>query len=180
MNKDKQKLRLLAEAGIFLALAVVLEYITLFIPKMPQGGKLISLGMIPLFTFALLRGPFWGILMGVGMGIIYYFQDPYFIHPIQFLLDYPVAFGIAGIAGFFYDKEKTWKIYLGIILGLLGRFLAHFCSGMIFFQEFMKQANIKNPWLYSALYNATFIIPTAIVCCLIVPYLVKRFKKFER
>ena len=175
-----ERLRLLTEAGIFLAMGVVLEYLTLFIPKLPQGGKLISLGMIPLLTFALLRGPFWGILMGVAMGIIYYYQDPFFINAFQYLLDYPVAFGLVGAAGFFIERENSWKIYVGIIAGLMGRFFAHFASGVIFFQIFMKQANVGNPWVYSAVYNATFIIPTGIVCCIIVPYMVRRFRAFRR
>jgi len=174
---DREKRKLIAEAGVFLALSIVLEYVTLFIPRLPQGGKIISLGMIPLLTFAILRGGIPGMTMGFAMGIIFYFVDPFFLHPLQYILDYPIAFSLVGVAGFIAQEGEKW-IYAAIPTGLFLRFLAHFASGVIFFKAYMPEG-FKNIYLYSAAYNAAFIIPTAIVCILIVPYLVKRFKSYK-
>lgn len=171
MDRDKRKL--IAEAGIFLALSIVLEYATLFIPRLPQGGKIISLGMIPLLIYAILRGGIPGMTMGFAMGILFYFLDPFFLHPLQYILDYPVAFCLVGAAGFVVIKDKEWTYYMAILTGLFLRFLAHFASGVVFFKIYMPEG-FKNIYLYSAAYNAAFIIPTAIVCILLVPYLVKR------
>jgi len=176
---EKEKRRIIAEAGIFLALAIVLEIATHFIPRLPQGGKFISLGMIPLLIFAILRGPYWGMLVGAGMGMLYHGLglDPHVVHPIQYLLDYPIAFGLVGAAGFLGDDKKEWKVYPAILLGLFLRFLAHTISGILFIHLLMPNIKIDNVWLYSAGYNAIFMVPTTIVCLLIVPYLVRRLRK---
>lgn len=167
--------RMLAEAGVMLALAFVLEYITVFLPKLPQGGKFISLGMVPLILFSIRWGGRTGMLFGAAFGLLYYQLDPFFIHPVQFFLDYPLAFAMAGCAGFFVRKENRTGIYFGIIASLLLRFSCHVVSGVIFFKAFMP-GNMQNPWIYSAVYNGMYIVPTAIVCCFIVPYIYQRFE----
>jgi len=173
MGRENRKS--LALAGIFAALALLLEYSATFIPRMPQGGKFLSPGMIPILTFAILRGWRWGVLMGVGCGLLYYPLDPFFVHPAQFLLDYPVAFGAVGLAGIFKLDGGKLKIILAVFLGCLLRFLSHFISGIVFFKAFAPKAS--NPWIYSLVYNSTFMIPTLIVCFILVPPLVKLLSK---
>jgi thiamine transporter len=131
--------------------------------------------MIPLILFSIRWGGRTGMLFGAAFGLLYYQLDPFFIHPAQFLLDYPLAFGFAGSAGFFYNREKNWSINAAIIIALMLRFTCHLMSGVIFFKAFMP-GNMQNPWVYSALYNGLYIVPTAIVCCIIVPYINKRFE----
>ncbi|MCE1246930.1 MAG: energy-coupled thiamine transporter ThiT [Firmicutes bacterium] len=167
--------KMLAEAGVMLALAFVLEYITMFLPKLPQGGKFVSLGMVPLIIFSIRWGGRAGMLAGAAFGLLYYQLDPFFIHPVQFILDYPLAFSMAGVAGFVVRKDSHRSMQAGIILTMALRFICHLMSGVIFFKAFMP-GNIQNPWIYSAVYNGMFIVPTAIVCCFIVPYINRRFE----
>ncbi|MFP4498439.1 MAG: energy-coupled thiamine transporter ThiT [Vulcanimicrobiota bacterium] len=168
------KQKAIAQGGLMVALALLLEYITLFIPKMPQGGKFISLGMIPLIIYSMAWGWKRGVLAGITFGLIYYQVDPFFVHPAQFVLDYPLAFASVGLAGLVKPDDKAWKVSLVIFIVCLVRFLAHFLSGIIFFQAFAKE--VDNPWLYSMIYNGTFIIPTTIACILIVPPVAKRIR----
>ena len=63
--------------------------------------------MVPIIWLALRRGPKVGITTGVIYGIIQFIILPYAIDPIQVLLDYPLAFGVLGLAGFF-QKTQSW------------------------------------------------------------------------
>jgi thiamine transporter len=168
------RLKILTHAGIFISLALLLEYLTIFIPKMPQGGKFISLGMIPLITFAMIYGWKWGTFAGITFGLSYYLLEPYFIHPVQFILDYPLAFGLVGLAGGIFSKNRGgWCVPVAVLLSCLARFLCHVTSGVIFFKTFAPSGT--NVWLYSMLYNGTYIIPTTIACWIIIPPILKRF-----
>lgn len=174
--KVSEKRRLIARAGLFIALAVVLEVLTMAITswmRMPQGGKFISLGMIPLIAFSLMYGVKWGMVLGFAFGVIYYQLDPFGIHWIQIILDYGVAFSMVGLAGIFKGSAGGWKIYAGIIIANMGRLAVHYLSGMIFFKEYVPTAS--NPWIYSLTYNATYMLPTMIVCLILVPIIVQKF-----
>ena len=54
---------------------------------------------------------------------------PTFIYFLgEILLDYLVAFTPLGLAGLF--KGKKWGIFVGTVVGCLGRFVIHFISGV--------------------------------------------------
>jgi thiamine transporter len=159
---------------LFLALAVVLEYLTFFVPRLPQGGRLISLGMIPLIAFAILSGPRWGTLVGIGFGLIYYQLDPFFVHPVQFVLDYPLAFGSAGAAGLFGGRGAASPVPAIITANLL-RFACHFISGIVFFKAALS--GFPSPWIGSLAYNGSYVIPTTIACLVIIPRILKKFPR---
>ncbi len=88
--------RMLAEAGIMVGLAMALWYLN--IGQLPQGGS-ISLQMLPLLVFALRWGAGPGVVVGVAYGFLHSLQDMFMVHPLQYLLDYPIAFGLIGLAG---------------------------------------------------------------------------------
>ncbi len=91
--------KVLAEMAIFTALATALSTIVVYI--LPQGGSITLASMVPIIWLALRRGPKVGIVTGVIYGLIQFIMLPYAIDPIQVLLDYPLAFGVLGFAGFF-------------------------------------------------------------------------------
>ena len=78
------------------------------------------------------------------------------MHPAQVLLDYPIAFGALGLAGFFRNRA-----FLGINVGIAGRFLAHFVSGIIFFAIYAPEG--MSPIIYSALYNGSYLLPELVI-----------------
>jgi len=77
----------------------------------------------------------------------------YIVHPIQVLLDYPIAFGCLGLAGAFRERAP----FLGVVVGMTGRFLSHFVSGVIYFADYAPEG--MSPIIYSAIYNGTYILP---------------------
>jgi thiamine transporter len=96
------------------------------------------------------------VLAGVLAGIVNYILEPFFVHPVQLLLDYPVAFGMLGAAGFFQRSPV-----IGIVIGGLGRFLAHFASGVVFFASYAPEG--VSPAVYSAVYNGSYMLPETVI-----------------
>jgi thiamine transporter len=148
--------RVLAEAALAVALAFVLGLIKVF--QMPFGGS-ISLDMVPLILLALRQGPFVGIVAGAAYGLLDLAVEPFIVHPVQVIFDYPLAFGVLGLAGFFAPTVKG--AILGTIVAVLARFLCHFVSGIVFFTSYAPEG--WNPYLYSAAYNLSYLIPSLAV-----------------
>ncbi|NLJ83592.1 MAG: energy-coupled thiamine transporter ThiT [Halanaerobiaceae bacterium] len=178
---EKRRIRLLAEMGVAVALAAVFNFITLF--RMPQGGS-VNLEMLPILVVALRWGGIPGIITGLVYGLVQLALDPYVVHPFQFLLDYPLAYMMVGIAGFFRlrnMREGGIKLYLHVLPGILlagfGRFLAHFLTGVIFFSEFAPEG--QKVWLYSAIYNGTYILPSILIAYIIIIPILRRLFKNE-
>ena len=161
-----RSLRILTETSVMIALALILSYVRLF--RAPYGGS-VTLAMIPLVIIGLRWGPRAGFVGGAALGMLRLALDAYAIHWAQFILDYPLAFALVGAVGFFAAKP-----YLGIVLGFLGRFIAHFASGVIFFAEFAPEE--VSAELYSAMYNASFLVPEMIITLLLAPWVYERIR----
>ena len=165
MNSFKDP-RVLTEAAIAVALAFVLGLIKLF--QMPFGGS-ISLEMIPLILLALRQGPFVGIVAGAAYGLLDLAVEPFVVHPVQVVLDYPLAFGALGLAGFFQPTIRG--AVMGTVVAVLARFACHFLSGVVFFASYAPEG--MNPYFYSAAYNAFYLVPSLIIALVVVVVLLR-------
>jgi thiamine transporter len=153
------------------ALAAVLN----FIPPLytfPQGGR-ISLVMVPLIFLAFYRGVGPAVIAGIVYSPIAYISEPFFVHPAQLILDYPVAFGSVGLAGVF-GAGGPLRVAVGTLLGGGARFLAHFVSGIVFFAAFAPEG--QPVWLYSLIYNGTYMLPSTLVAIPVVYGLLRGFE----
>ena len=164
INHSK-KVKVLSEAIALVALSSILHLIRVY--TLPQGGSITAGSMIPIFLLALRRGAIIGVLGGVAFGLIVLIEEPFLYHPIQMLLDYPIAFGSLGLAGFFKKKPL-----IGVSIGIISRFISHFISGIIFFASFAPKG--MNPALYSALYNGSYLSIEFIITVTIVYFILKR------
>jgi thiamine transporter len=158
--------RVLTEAALAVALAFVLGFVVLF--KMPFGGS-VSLEMIPLILLALRQGWKVGIIAGAAYGLLDLAIDPYVVHPMQVILDYPLAFGALGLAGLF--RPTVRGAILGATVAVLARFVCHLLSGVIFFASYAPEG--WNPFLYSAAYNAAYLVPSLAIAILVTVVLLK-------
>ena len=164
-NFNTQKVRILTEATVFIALTIVLKDVLPPLYQMPQGGSVTIAGLVPLVWFALRRGLKYGIFAGFVYGLIHAFlPGSYIIHPAQGLLDYPLAFAALGIAGGF----KKIPI-IGIALSLIGRFICSFFAGIIFFTSLSIDGIIG-----SATYNGIYLIPEFVITAIIIYILLQR------
>lgn len=161
--------RILTEVVSMVALAGVLEFISGFIPflQLPEGGRVTLAAMVPIFFIAVRRGARVGMLAGIAFGLVVLVQEPYVYHPVQFLLDYPLAFGALGLAGAFRKLPLV-----GVAVGIGGRFVCHFISGLVFFATYAPPG--MNPALYSALYNASYLIPELVISEIVMFILMRR------
>ena len=97
--------QLIARIGIALALATILKMLRLY--HFPQGGSITLGSMVPILFIAFMYGPQVGCLTGFLYGIITLIMDPYILHPVQVLFDYPLPFMCLGLAGFFNTKSTS-------------------------------------------------------------------------
>jgi thiamine transporter len=158
-NIKPSNTRILAEMIIFISLANVLYLISKFyLPFLhfPEGGSITIASMVPLLWFALRRGPRWGVEAGIIYGLVHLVISGDIYYPTQIILDYPLAFGALGLAGFFQKQPL-----LGVGVGVLGRFVCHFVSGAIFFGQYAWAG--WNVFAYSAIYNASYLVPEFII-----------------
>lgn len=168
----KRNTWMLVEASMMLALAVVLgEFVKLF--KMPMGGSVTLGGMVPLFLFAFRWGGKKGLLVGAVYGILDLLVNGFeAVNLISLILDYPLAYAMVGLAGFF---RRTPAGYMGgILTGVVGRFICHVVSGVVFYAEYAPEG--QSPLVYSILYNGSFLLPEMAITVVLMLVLVKLVK----
>ena len=148
-RNSTNKVKILVEGALCVALSVVLSNLRLF--TLPQGGS-ITIEMTPLLFFAYRHGFKWGVGVGALSGVFQLIFGGYIVHPVQALLDYPLAFASLGVLGVFQKRPL-----LGIFIAGASRLLCHVLSGVVFFSSYVPKG--QNPWLYSIIYNASFMVP---------------------
>lgn len=168
--QDK-KLRVMLETSLLVGAALLLSFIKLF--RMPYGGS-ISLEMLPIFILAFRRGGKTGMIGGALLGLLKLLISPYFLHPIQLVLDYPLPFAVLGVAGFGLLRQNK---FLGIAVGTFLRYLVHVVAGVVFFAEYAPEGTPA--LIYSLSYNAWYIVPEAIIMMIAIYFLAKRREIFE-
>jgi len=161
--------RTIAEISGVIALSTVLSLVKVF--SLPEGGSVTAGSMVPILWFSLRRGTKAGCTAGAIFGLVELMVEPYVYHPVQVLLDYPIAFGALGLAGLF-KKHRV----IGVAVGISGRFVAHFLSGVIFFATYAPEG--MSPIVYSAIYNGSYLGIELIVSAIVI-YLLGKTRVFE-
>jgi thiamine transporter len=159
--------RVLAEIIVFVAMGGALALISHSFFGLPQGGS-INLGMVPIFWLALRRGPKIGIFAGAVLGVVDLAIEPFVVNPAQFIFDYPLAFACLGLAGFFRNIKTVGPV-LGVVVGGTCRFLSHFTSGVVWFGSYAPVG--QSPVVYSILYNGSYMLPSIVICAIIIAVL---------
>lgn len=172
------KLRMLCEGAVLVALAQVLSMLKIW--EMPWGGS-ITLGMLPIFLFAVRWGVKWGLLSGFVYGFLQMLFDGGFAISWQSILgDYLIAFTVLGLAGLFYGKK--FGIFLGTLVGGLARFLVHYVVGATVWAMYMPEEffgmTMTSPWFYSLLYNGFYMVIDIVLCLVVFAVLYVPMRKY--
>ncbi len=171
MNK-LSKTKILVEAAIMIAVATVLCYIRII--KLPWGGSVTLLSMLPIIIFSIKYGVRQGMfasfvfsLIQLGQGIM----DGLFAWGLTpamlaacILLDYIGAYSVIGIAGVFRNKGFSGWIG-GTVLAVLLRYAVHFLSGIVIWHSvgsIWEGFSTENEVLYSLVYNGAYMLPEMI------------------
>lgn len=173
---NNKKLLMLMEIAIFAAIGIILDQLTFKL--WAQGGS-ISLVMVPIILMAMRWGLVAGLTTGLLVGVLQMMFGAYILHWVQALLDYGVAFTVVGFAAIIrrpllhaaqaLDKAKiTTYIIIGTVVGGALRYIAHTLAGVVFFAEY---AGDQNVWIYSTIYNGTYMLPATILTAIAAAFL---------
>lgn len=144
-----------AMIGLTLALTTILDLLKIY--HFPQGGGVTLASMVPIILISYIYGPLVGMLTGFLFGILSLFFNPYMLHPIQVLFDYPLPYLSLGLAGFFPNKR-----ILGAVIAVFSRYFFHFISGVVFFGSFAPDG--VSPWIYSLSVNGLLGLAEGVIC----------------
>ena len=149
-------------AALFIVLDVAVN--TLGILLMPNGGSL-GVSVIPLLMASYHLGWQKGTVVAVLSILLQYVTGPMYTPDlVGFLLDYFFAFSVYGLASLFPNYK--W-FYSGVLVTNLVRLICSTLSGILVWET--------APWA-SLVYNATYMIPTAILCLVLLPLVMPRIK----
>ena len=167
-----KKTSLIAEGAAMVALATVLSFIRII--KMPWGGSVTLLSMLPIIIFSIKNGVKNGLVVSFVFSLIQFAQgimDGLFgwgLTPVSLVacivIDYLLAFTVLGIAGMYRDKGLNGWI-AGTVLAIVLRLVMHFLSGVLIwhsFGELWGGFSTENTIVYSLLYNGAYMVPEII------------------
>ena len=151
---------------VFSAMAIALAFVTSFIKflHLPMGGSITLFSMFFICLIGYWYGLRVGLMAAVAYGILQMVVDPYIISVPQMLCVYIFAFGALGLSGVFSNAKHG--LVKGYLLGVVGRYVFSFLSGLIFFGQFAPEG--MHPAVYSASYNGIYIFTEAILTIIII------------
>jgi len=167
-NKDKfrhTETLAITHAAVAIALSFALSYTRIF--RLPQGGSITLAAFLPLAIYSYVFGIKRGLAAAFIFGILRAIHDPWILHPIQFLLDYPIAITFIGFAGIFKNVHKLLgrekritpmiTLPLGIFISMIGTFFSRTLAGGFFFYDWAWDG--WSPWAYAFAYNSITVFP---------------------
>lgn len=175
-----RKTRTLCEGAIMIALALVLELITLY--KLPNGGS-VTLSAIPIVLFSVRNGKLWGAMAGFLFGGINYLSGGTAIDWTTIIFDYFLAFSMLGFGAGLFHKKKLAGIW-GAVTGIALQFLTSYLVGVFVWGKWMPDEflgmTMTSPWFYSLLYNILWAGPDLLLAAAVftVLYQLKPMRKY--
>ena len=171
-TKQNQNVIKLAECAMMLALSIVLSFVTII--KMPMGGSITLLSMLPIalisvkygwktglsvgFMFALFK-----LVKGIVEGNVFVYIEGALGIAVCVAFDYILPFTALGLAGVFKKHGKT-AILLGIVMVIAFRFICHYFTGVYIWGQWAEEGMSK--YMYSLIYNGQYMLPECIITTL--------------
>ena len=169
MSREKKiTTKQLVFAAMAIALATVVATV-IKLPSLPNGGSVTFFSMLLVTLVGYWYGPKVGIIAATGYGILQFVTGPYVVHPLQVIIDYPLAFGALGCSGFFAEQKNG--LIKGYLAGVFGRFFFASVSGLIFYTVYVESLseNLMAIWA-SLVYNMTYIVPEAVITIILISF----------
>ena len=173
-NHNNGKTFVLVKCALLAALAVALNFVK-FAPW-PNGGSITAAAMAPIVLAGLMFGPGWGALTGFTFSLLQMLLDGISAPPVEtvlwyilvILLDYVIAYTVLGLAGII--AKPFLKPVKGAVVGTLAvtavRYLCHIASGILIWGVYAPEGTPV--WLYSLLYNGSYMVPEMIITTIVV------------
>ena len=187
-TKSYSRTRTLVECALMIAVGTVLAQIKIF--EMPFGGSVTLVSMLPFILVSFRHGVKWGLATDFVNSLLQMLLGFYappagtvaaFVGVV--LLDYVLAFTLLGLAGVIAKPFKNHL--LGVAAGTAAvcviRFLCSFLSGALLwgsYQESYEWARGMSVWLYSFIYNGSYMLPELLITTVCAVILCKAAPKF--
>ena len=174
--KSTNKVKVLVECAVMVALATVLSLIKLY--ELPYGGSITAASMLPILIIAYRHGTGVGLGTAAVYGVI---QQLLSLKTLGYvstwqsivavvMLDYVVAFAVIGLGGIFRKKGRSAASALlwgGLFVCIL-RYICHVISGATVWAGISIPT--KAALIYSFSYNATYMLPETIILLAVTVY----------
>ena len=174
-------------SALMVALSTVLMFVSKLIPApWLQGGSVTLASMVPIIAASIILGSKWGVLSALVYSLLQMmtgFYPPPTQNFISFvlvvLLDYVLAFGVLGLAGFVYKilGKKAFAMPISAFVVTSLRYVCHILSGILIWGVYAEEG--QSVLAYSLIYNGTYMIPEIIISTVTVALLSKVFQKLS-
>lgn len=184
----------LVESALLLAIATMLSFFPKFDGIWANGGSITLCSMLPIILVSYRHGAKWGLATGLCFSLLQMFTGGIFLPAggaaaaaAGLLLDYILPYTLIGLGGIFRGKFKntTAELALGTVFALLLRYACHVASGYILWKSVADATSfLSTPgfglgngivskftgntlcFLYSLIYNGSFMLPELILTTL--------------
>ena len=164
-KREVNETKAIVYGAIAIAMSFALSYAKFL--SLPQGGSVTFASLLPLMIYCAMFGTRRGVLVCLIYGFLQALQDTFIIHPLQFMLDYPLAFGMIAASGIFFErtplkKNKLAAFIVGATLAVVLRYVCHVCSGVFAFAAYADIDIYGSAVAYSFAYNSFTLVDLAI------------------
>lgn len=174
----------IAAAGVTIALSFALSFIK--VSPVTYGGSITLASFVPILIYAYIYGVADGLLTGLIFGLLNFISGPYILTPMTFILDYLLAFASIGVMGLAkkIPLKQPAQVTIGTVAVYIVRFLFHFVSGIIYFQngaiwvEFPDWA-VSGAAVYSFIYQCCYL-PADCAIAAIVMFVLAKTKVLDK
>ena len=185
MEKNRNLTKKITESALMIALATVLSMLKLI--EMPYGGSVTFASMLPIVIIAYRHGIGVGLASGFTFAVI---QQLLGLSNLSYVtgwqsvvavitLDYALAFTALGFGGIFRGKltrfindnpkRQASELATGTLFACVLRYLCHTIAGATVWAGLSIPSGAA--LIYSIGYNATYMLPEAIVSAMVIAYL---------
>ena len=193
-NSRKFDVHVLAETAIMVALATVLSLVKVY--EAPYGGAVTLLSMAPIIILSMRHGCAVGLaggFVGAVIQLLLGLNNVGWVPDLGgkflcVLFDYLIPFTLLGLGGMFrgvmFSKNEKTDLVVAALLGTLVvtvlRYACHILSGVVVWYALDLEWYADDPshivnrysaFLFSAIYNGSFMLPEIIETCIGVPIL---------
>lgn len=185
-SKASSRTLVMVECALLIALSTVLSLLQ--IPLMPHGGSVTLFSMLPILLASYRNGPAWGMFTAFINSLIQFalgIDNLAYCQTLRaqigcVLLDYLLAFSVLGLACLIARpfRNRTAGIAVSSVAVCALRYLCSVLSGYLVWKdydyafEWMTQIGFPGIsamsedtlcWLYSIVYNITYMLPETIL-----------------
>ncbi len=166
MKSTNTKLIVMMEIAILAALSMGLDWLD---TPFKIGPYSFSFSMVPIIILAVRRGVGPGMIGGLIWSILQIITGNaagWIVHPVQLILDYPLAFMLIGVAGVAAKNRTLLNVLLWTLIAIFLRYTSHFFAGWFFFGSYAPEG--QPAWLYSLIVNGSTFLANAAICLIFV------------